>query len=51
MVLLSVSLVCRGLPGVGMVSDTWATLVSNDCYNCQLMLISSGGSLVAGLLV
>lgn len=34
--LLSVSLDCsvRGLPGVGVVSGTWATLRANDCYNC-----------------
>lgn len=37
----------RGLPGVGVASATWATLVANDRYNCQLM--SSGGSVVAGL--
>lgn len=51
--LLSVCLDCsvRGLPGVGAVSATWATLVANDGYNCRLMLTSSGGSVVAGLLV
>ena len=51
--LLSVSLDCsvRGLPSVGVVSAPWAALRANARYKCQLMLISSGGSVVAGLLV